>query len=448
MADVPSNARDRVRLAAGLALSTCVPGAGVLAQGAAQGGGYQALRHRVASGSVLVTRSAGSASARAMARQASQGLAPFFDRAPVVVAGVANQEDSAAMLTLLGHQRGVFVQSQWVMESSPAGHVAVAVVDTPARLRATGAQLFAEAQAWAGAGAGGQASPSPYQNLQWTQQRYSKGTIALPAGWRVVGDINGVVDVVGTNGEVAGLGFYVQVATPQLAEQWRRSGIQNRLPVGPANGDPIQAYRTIQPQMEQFTLRNGGATVRLTRIVEAERIAPLAAGMNAALVLSDAAGNVPYRKFSLVGAGQMMANGMWMYYSSEVYAPTAIFAHALPVLLKVWNSWTIDKSVLMERMAAAARTMRETNEILSGINQNRQQSQERISQAWGHYIRGTVVVEDTKYGTRSTEWLYQPGPAASGIGTEHNRHMDDVIRELNRGAGYERWRPIDPLRRG
>jgi hypothetical protein len=139
-----------------------------------------------------------------------------------------------------------------------------------------------------------------------------------------------------------------------------------------------------------------------------------------------------------------MANGNWLYYSSEVYAPADLYPHALPVMLKIWNSWSVDKSVLMERMVSAAKSMRETNDILQSVHANRQQSQDRLSAAFGHHIRGTVLVADERTGQRSTEWLYQPGPAAGGVGTDHNRHMADVLRDANQAAGYARWQIISP----
>ena len=113
-------------------------------------------------------------------------------------------------------------------------------------------------------------------------------------------------------------------------------------------------------------------------------------------------------------------------------------------MLKIWNSWSVDKSVLMERMVSAARSMRETNEILQGMHSARQQSQDRLSAAFGHHMRGTVVVADTQTGRQSTEWLYQSGPAAGGWGTEHNRHMADVVRDANQAAGYARWQLLNP----
>ena len=115
-----------------------------------------------------------------------------------------------------------------------------------------------------------------------------------------------------------------------------------------------------------------------------------------------------------------------------------------PVMLKVWNSWTVDKSVLMERLVSAAKSMRETQDILQSAQANRQQSQDRLSEAWGHHLRGTVVVGDNQSGRQSTEWLYQPGPATNGIGVEHNRHMGSVVRDANQAAGYERWQILNP----
>jgi hypothetical protein len=423
--------------------ATLLPTPPAAAQSPVPGGTFQMLPHQAGSGTALLRRGSGERSARRLAQQSLQMLAAGLDRPPRTLGGMVSQEDNAAMLSFAGHQRGVLVQGYLVAQISPQGYTVAVALDEPQRLARSGPALLAAADAATGGGRA--AGPSPYANLKWNRVPFGTGTLDLPLGWQIVGAGNGAVDVVGPGGEVLGLGAATQVMTPQAAQQFAVTGMAPQMFVAPAMQDPMAAFQAVQPQIERFNASMGAPVVRLTRVIEADRI-PFP-GMTAALIASEGVGsmgNRPYRKLALVAAGGVMANGNWLYYTSEVYAPTELYPHALPVMLKIWNSWTVDKKVLMERLISASKSMRDTQDILNSTEANRQQSQDRLSTAWGHHLRGTVVVADTDRGRQSTEWLYQPGPAAAGVGTEHNRHMNDVVRDANQAAGYARWQIVNP----
>ncbi|MCA0242361.1 MAG: hypothetical protein LCI02_16045 [Proteobacteria bacterium] len=409
--------------------------------------GLQPLPHRAGSGTVLVLQSP-EPSARALAQQALQALAQQLDRAPRVLGGMLSREDDAAMLSFAGHQRGTLMQGYLLTQRSGNGARVVVVMDEPARLAASAPQLLAAADAASPASAPSAPPPSipnPYARLRWVTVPFGSGRVQLPETFRIVGQHQGAVDIVGPNGEVASLGAANQVTTPQAAQYWAARGLPPQTYVAAATGNPVEAFRSVQPQMERFAAARGNPVVRLTNVREAERI-PFG-NFNAALVASEGMGSIgnrPYRKLSLVAAGGVMANGNWLYYHSEVYAPAELYPQALPVLLKIWNSWSVDTSVLMERLVSAAKSMRETNDILRSVQANREAAQDRLSAAWGHHLRGTVVVRDGDSGRQSTEWLYQPGPAANGVGLEHNRHMSTVVRDANAAAGYQRWQVVNP----
>lgn len=406
--------------------------------GGATGGGFQSLPHQAGSGLALVRRGSGERSARQLVQQSLQLLAAGLDRPPRALGGMQSKDDDAAMLSFAGHHQGRLVQGYVVVQVTARGYTVAVAMDEPARLARSGPLLLAAADA---SGGGGAAGPSPYRNLAWTSVPFGTGQVSLPQGWRVVGQFQGAVDIAGPNGEALSLGTASQVMTPQAAQQFAAVGMPVQMYVAPATQDPLAAFRTVQPQIEQFILRSGGAVVRLSRVRESERVE--FGSMSAGLIASEGTGmgGQPYRKLALVAAGGVMANGNWLYYTSEIYAPAELYPHALPVMLKIWNSWTVDKKVLMERVIGAAKAMRETNDIING---GQQQSQDRLSEAWGHHLRGTVVVADTQTGRQSTEWLYQPGPAAGGIGVEHNRHMNNVVRDANQAAGFARWQVINP----
>ena len=406
--------------------------------------GFQLVPHQAGSGLVLVRRDASARSARQLAQQALQGLAQGLDRPPRLLGGMVSRDDDAAVMSFAGHRQGTLLQGYVLTQRRGADASTAVVMDEPARLARSAQALLAAADATLGGGAA-PSGPNPYAQLRWTRVPFGTGQVELPEGWRVVGQHQGAVDIAGPQGEALSLGTASQVMTPQAAQYWATRGLPPQIYVAPAPQNPVAAFTAVQPQIERAIAGRGGPVVRLTRVRESDRV-PLGS-FNAALVASDGVGSIgnrPYRKLSLVGAGGVMANGNWLYYSSEVYAPAELYAHALPVMLKIWNSWSVDKSVLMERLVSAAKSMRETQDILRGVQANREASQDRLSAAWGHHLRGTVVVGDADSGRRSTEWLYQPGPAANGVGTEHNRHMSGVVRDANQVAGYERWQIVNP----
>jgi hypothetical protein len=366
--------------------AAAVPGS---AQAQPAAGGFQAVAHGATSGTVLLRRfaiAAGAAkpSARQLAQQGLQALASGLDRAPRLLSGMVSRDDDEAMMSFAGHWRGTLVQGTLVATVAAHAAVVAVAIDEPKQLARTGPELLAAAQAAAFPGQGGERGVSPYRNLSWSTVSFGSGQVSLPQGWRVVGAHQGAVDIVGPQGEVASLGAANQVTTPQTAQYWAARGLPPQTYVAAATDNPVDAFRSVQPQMERFTASRGGPVVRLTQVREAERIPSFGSPgtFNAALVASDGIGSIgnrPYRKLSLVAAGGVMANGNWLYYNSEVYAPTELYPYALPVLLKIWNSWSVDKTVLMERMVSAAKSLRETNEILRSAQANREAVPARAS---------------------------------------------------------------------
>lgn len=439
----------RRHFSAGILACALAPSGLAWAQATGAPGAFQVLPHKAGSGMALLRRGSGERSAQRLVKDALQALAGHLDRVPRALGGMVSREDNAAMLSFAGHRRGQLVQGYVVAQVAPAGYTVAVALDDPARLAQTGPALLAAADAAAGGGpaggAAGSTAASPYRNLQWSKAPFATGQLDLPQGWQIVNQHQGAVDVVGPQGEVVSLGAPFQVMTPQAAQLFSTTGMQPQMMVAPALPDPVASFRNLRPQIERFIASLGSPVVRTTGIRESERVN--FPGAAAALIVSDGVGsqgNRPYRKLSLVAVGPVMANGNWMYYHSEVYAPTELYPHALPVMLKIWNSWSVDKRVLMDRMIAAAQSLRETNDIIKGNYDNQQRSQDRLSEAWGHHLRGTVVVANTDTGRQSTEWLYQPGPAANGVGLEHNRHMNTVVRDANAAAGYERWQVVSP----
>src|SRR5947209_10198453 len=80
--------------------------------------------------------------------------------------------------------------------------------------------------------------------------------------------------------------------------------------------------------------------------------------------------------------------------------PAATFAQLAPTLWKSWQSWGVNSGVLTSRLTAAAQSMRETGDIITGAYWARQHAGEQTSLGFDQYIRGTAQLEDVNTGRR------------------------------------------------
>lgn len=241
------------------------------------------------------------------------------------------------------------------------------------------------------------------------------GRIYLPAGWHITSASQGAVEAEGPQGSVF-LGFSTIVWTPQAV-------MFARPPLVAQYGPPAEVVRQLAPQF-------GGRNFRLID----QKPQPWPGGQGAFVRYEvDAPHKGRQQGLGLVLL-RPLGDGTFMYYSSGVSAPTAHFKQDLPVLLQIWGHWKVADHVFQQRLAHAAQSMRETGEIIRGVNARRQAAQERSNAAWDHHIRGTWVYEDTETGERHEV---------------PNDELQPRINALNRRAGYTRYRevPYHRLRR-
>jgi hypothetical protein len=138
-------------------------------------------------------------------------------------------------------------------------------------------------------------------------------------------------------------------------------------------------------------------------------------------------GGVRYRSIHLVMLGNINMDGTWVLYYPYIASPSEAFAQNLPVLLEIWASARTAQHVIQERLDSAMRSLREAGEIYRQTVQNRERSQQRMNDKWTEVFRGTRIVEDTLTGERRDVDL---------------TWSKDVVRRLNEGEGYERYREI------
>jgi hypothetical protein len=85
-----------------------------------------------------------------------------------------------------------------------------------------------------------------------------------------------------------------------------------------------------------------------------------------------------------------------------VAAPDGVFQQDLALMLRVWQSWSLDQQLLRDRLRAAASTMRETGEILRSAARGRSEAYDRANKGFSYYLRGLEVLEHGPSGRRAT----------------------------------------------
>jgi hypothetical protein len=266
------------------------------------------------------------------------------------------------------------------------------------------------------------AAPPAKVPLQRVAFPDGSGSIGVPPGWRFVDAQKGVVDVAGPNGAVAGFGYYQQVPLTWFGPRPNLPGLM----VGPIR-EPATALRNYYDSVFQGALSSGRGTYR---VVEGTPVAPLTAGAQTALLLVEV--NIPphrARSLALVSVAPVN-NELWLFYLSQVAAPATDFAAQLPGMLQMWGSWSLNPAMLQERMNSALRTMRETSEILQGINRNQQRAGERGNLAWSQTIRGVRTVEDTATGRRGDVDMHLAERIVQGLNEQGYSYRIVPVPEL------------------
>jgi hypothetical protein len=212
---------------------------------------------------------------------------------------------------------------------------------------------------------GGRAVPGTNMTLTRVSFPDGSGSIGLAAGWTLKYASQGAADIAGP---IAGSGM----------------SIGANLIVPFTSQDPAQAIRLMARQQN--------ARIRLT-VIDSKPTAwqnGKAAFVRYRAVLN---GN-SMEYFGLFAITPYEGNQVF-FYTSYLQAPTASFAALLPVGLKIWGSWSVNPAVFAARLTAAAQSMRETGELLSSANANRQRAFKGMSAGWSEYIRDVATLEDT-----------------------------------------------------
>ena len=257
---------------------------------------------------------------------------------------------------------------------------AAGAFDTPERAAQTVPALLAQLAA-------GPAAPAAALHAV----SFGTGTIGLPDSWNVANSYQGCVEATSSrdHGYLA-FGCPQAAAVPPLLP-----GTDPRTVLVLRSGDPADALRRVLTSVPP-----AGLGVQSVRIAEVQPVAPPVAGARSAYVLFDyRASGAPFRGLALVTVAPV-PGGMPLVYKSMFMLPAKTFPQLAPTLWASWQSWGVNSGVFTSRLAAAAQSMRETGDIITGAYWARQHANDQTALGFDQYIRGTATLEDVQTGLR------------------------------------------------
>jgi hypothetical protein len=319
------------------------------------------------SGRVLSTKMSGSPSARKMFQALMIGINGYFDTTPKLLNAFRDPRDSQVQASFTASINRVPITG--LMGVATQGNQARAVIlfDTSRDFAGSVNRLVTVATGGGGA---------PAANVQLTRVSFpdGSGSIGLAPGWELKYASQGAADIKG----------------PLL---YSGLSVGTNLTVPYTSGDPAKAIQI----MAQQSAQQQGKTIRLT-IIDSKPT-PWQNGNASFLRYRTVMDGQSIDYFGLFAITPFDGSQIFLY-SSYIQGSTASFAQVLPVGLKIWGSWSVNPAVFAERLRKAAESMRETSDLLSSANSNRQRAYDGINAGWSEYFRDVATLE-TNGGDRS-----------------------------------------------
>jgi hypothetical protein len=264
-----------------------------------------------------------------------------------------------------------------------------AVIDTPGRLPHSYPSLVQRLQRLlpARSAATRSAAARPLRNVS-----FGSGTIGLPDGWRVINAYQGCVEA----GSTADHG-YIALGCPQHAVvPPGLPGTNPRAQLVTPFSNPVRILgdvMTLPPPV--------GLGVQSFRVAEVQ---PVASGLphgQAAYVLFDYRANgAPFRGLALISIAPFDSMS-FMVYKSMFMLPAESFPRLAPTMWRSWQSWGVSSGVLTGRLTAAAQSMREAGDIITGAYWERQHASSSAAYGFDQYIRDSATLEHIASGSRA-----------------------------------------------
>ncbi len=268
-----------------------------------------------------------------------------------------------------------------VLIAGADGH-AVAVYDAQSRAAETVPPALARVFS---AGASGGAPTRPLHRVS-----FGTGSVALPDSWSILNSYQGCVEAASQqdHGYIA-LGCSQAALAPPLLP-----GTDPRTVLVITSYDPVAA-------LQRFVMSPPpvGAGASGMRVVEVQPVQATANGRAAYVLFDYTLQGAAYRGLALVNLTAVDTR-TFMLYKSMFMTPAATFPELAPVLWKSWQSWGVSGDVLTNRLFAAAQSMRETGDIITGAYWSRQHMNAQVSAGWEQAMLGTAQLEDVMTGQR------------------------------------------------
>jgi hypothetical protein len=225
---------------------------------------------------------------------------------------------------------------------------------------------------------------------------FGTGAVSLPDSWSVLNSYQGCVEAASTHDHA-----YLAFGCPQAAVvPPLLPGTNPRTVLVLGGVDPVAALQRLLVAPPPAGLGVAGV-----RVVEAKPVQATANGRAAYVLFDYTANGAPFRGLALVNVAGV-DRGLLMVYKSMFMTPRATFPQLAPVLWKSWQSWAVNGDVLSNRLFAAAQSMRETGDIITGAYWERQHAQDRVNLGFDQYIRDAAQLENTDTGQRwNGSWL-------------------------------------------
>ena len=146
--------------------------------------------------------------------------------------------------------------------------------------------------------------------------------------------------------------------------------------------------------------RPAGLGLANVRIIESRQVAPPAGAGEAAWMLFDYdIDGTGYRGLALANVAPIDSRS-YMVYKSMFMTAAANFHRLAPTLFKSWQSWGVNQNVLNQRLFDAAKSMRETGDIINSAYASREAAQGQSAHGWSEMMRSTATLERVESGER------------------------------------------------
>jgi len=298
-----------------------------------------------------------------------------FDSTPALLLVLADQRDQHAQALFTGSVRGQKVIGVAVVSLDDTGGDVSVFYDASEAFSASFTRMR---QALAQSGGVGTVVLAPISLGDGSQ-------IAIPPGWRVIGQGKGSVDLLGPQGESLSLGATMPVST-------RPAGDAGSVLRGPCC-DPVRALQAVFPQLAAIEQRMGLPVRQLTDIVEAQPT-PAPDGGDGAFILGNlSVGGRPYSYFALASAIAGFIDP-WTFTLSGAMAPQPAFAAEFPTLLRIWRSYSANSRDFADRLQAALPGMDATRQIVKSTIAARVTAEYNADRGWDAVISGVAAAGD------------------------------------------------------